>query len=363
MTTIDLENLTCGACGSTSLQTLMRSTSSFGPGDLDGRPGEPKRSALQFMVLSCPTCGFVARPGEFDSSIDDRLKTLVQSAEYEHPQPDVGDDVARSFIRLAMIDDAQGRSEYAAWGLLYAAWALDDAGERQGAASCRRSALARWAGAAGEPSGEWGYRLVSAETARRAGRFDAALDVACDAVVDLADEQGRGLLGVAAFAAASRSTLPISVADADAGRLPDGDDSGEATSRVIACAIGALRRRLRREQPAGAAVFESTGGYVQVLVDADSSEIHGEAADLEAQEIRSLEPWQREVLGELGWRDPKGQPGDHETLNFVQTWTADEGVEAAALALATTMRRVYGASPDAPLALHLMTYDEEARGV
>ena len=50
----------CALCGAQSRQSVLSSTSTFGPPDLDLRPSGPARWALQFRVQCCPRCGYCA---------------------------------------------------------------------------------------------------------------------------------------------------------------------------------------------------------------------------------------------------------------------------------------------------------------
>jgi hypothetical protein len=198
MTTLDWVTSACGLCGASSKQTTLLSSSSFGAPDLDSRPREPARSALGFLVATCPECGFA----------DDADLALPEGAEAAAVQGIVDGDAyralsadralpapAREFLCRALLSAKFVDLAVAGWDALRAAWIADDAKDQESARRCRDQALEYWALAtdAGEPLLEEDSQefepLLIAETLRRADRF-----AECVAMCEDADDDGRSEL-------------------------------------------------------------------------------------------------------------------------------------------------------------------------
>jgi hypothetical protein len=64
-------------CGARSAQTIAPDLTSDGPADLDGRPDESLRSALQFTLDRCPSCGYVAPADELRARTRKRRAALA----------------------------------------------------------------------------------------------------------------------------------------------------------------------------------------------------------------------------------------------------------------------------------------------
>jgi hypothetical protein len=108
--------------------------------------------------------------------------------------------LARSFFCSALVEEAAGRHEGAAWDFLAGAWACDDAGATAQARSCRQRAMEMFERALerGEIAAPRPVVLtLIAELSRRAGCFDEALRGCEAAAGELAeststDEDGDG---------------------------------------------------------------------------------------------------------------------------------------------------------------------------
>jgi hypothetical protein len=180
MTTIATQIVACGVCGGESEQLLLTSTSSFGPPDLDMRPGPPARDALFAHVQRCPACGFCAPSLEEG---DEELRPLVGSALYRETL-ERGDlpELARTFLCAAIVLDDREREAESAWAAIEAAWACDDAGADEAARVCRGRAIEflHEVVAAGDELVDDldAEAAVKSDLLRRAGRFEEAATLA-----------------------------------------------------------------------------------------------------------------------------------------------------------------------------------------
>ena len=166
----------CGVCGADVRPPFQIPSSDTSP-DLDMRPGEPARSTLRKWLNVCPVCEAVAPD----------LSRLTQAAMVGMGVPGYFTTKApRSvmpFLRWSMLCVQTERAE----ALLQAAWAADDANEKQLAAQYRKQAAACWP----EPMTiASSLRLV--DVLRRAGDFDgAAVQAAALDGLDLDDSAVR----------------------------------------------------------------------------------------------------------------------------------------------------------------------------
>ena len=139
----------CAVCGTLGRKAELTSTSSFGPPDLDLRPNGPARWALPFKVQRCDGCGYCAESiGAAPPGAADVVGSVVYRDVLERSKLP---GLARSYFCAALVEEAAGRHEGAAWDFLAAAWACDDAGARAQARSCRPSAP--WRCSSGRSSG------------------------------------------------------------------------------------------------------------------------------------------------------------------------------------------------------------------
>jgi len=139
MTTLYREKARCSVCGSEAEYTGIGSTNAFGPPDLDTRPPEMKRSTIVYWVQRCPECGYCASDV---SRAPSQAATVVRSPEYTRQLSDLTfPELANRFLCKALIDESSGDYAAAAWALIHAAWACDDAEKPEQARTCRNKAL------------------------------------------------------------------------------------------------------------------------------------------------------------------------------------------------------------------------------
>ena len=176
MTTLYEVKARCAVCGYETEHTGIGSTNAFGSPDLDTRPPEMKRSTIFAWVQRCPECGYCASDvGKAPS----QATALVHSAEYARQLSDsTYPQLANAFLCKALIDERSGDYAAAAWALIHAAWACDDAGTPEPARVCRSKAVDMIAKSLG--SGQAVAEQHGADTAirvdllRRAGRLTEA---------------------------------------------------------------------------------------------------------------------------------------------------------------------------------------------
>lgn len=139
MTTLYKKKARCSVCGSESEYTGIGSTNAFGSPDLDTRPPQMKRSTIFAWVKRCPECGYCAADV---SKAPSQAATVVHSPEYTRQLSDLTfPELANKFLCKAFIDESSGDYTAAAWTLIHAAWACDDAEKPEQARTCRHKAL------------------------------------------------------------------------------------------------------------------------------------------------------------------------------------------------------------------------------
>ncbi len=139
MTTLYKKKARCAVCGFETEYTGIRSTNAFGSPDLDTRPPEMERSTIFAWVRRCPECGYCASDV---SKAPSQAAALVHSTEYARQLSDsTYPELANSFLCKALIDESSGDYAAAAWALIHAAWACDDAGKPEPARVCHSKAV------------------------------------------------------------------------------------------------------------------------------------------------------------------------------------------------------------------------------
>lgn len=138
MTTTYKKKVRCAVCGTESEHTGIGSTNAIGSPDLDTRPPEMKRSTIFAWVQRCPECGYCASD---ISKAPAQAAAVVCSPEYTKQLSDsTCPELVNSFLCKALIDESSGDYAAAAWALIHAAWACDDAEKATLARTCRRKA-------------------------------------------------------------------------------------------------------------------------------------------------------------------------------------------------------------------------------
>jgi len=173
----------CGCCGLEQTISVLGSTNELGPGDLDMRPGEMRRSTMEYWVQQCAGCGFVAASlVEVTESDRDTVRTSPYVAELNnHARP----LLANRFVGRAILDEVAGDLVGAGKCRLYAAWVCDDAELMEEARTQRLAALdlferARTDGKTITEDVLAGADMLLADLARRIGEFERALE-SCEA--------------------------------------------------------------------------------------------------------------------------------------------------------------------------------------
>ncbi|HWQ08513.1 MAG TPA: hypothetical protein VN436_05385 [Holophaga sp.] len=138
MTTLHHARVRCAVCSAETEYPRIGSTNSFGSLDLDTRPPEMQRSTMFAWVQRCPSCGYCAPDV---SSAKPQAAALVRSPDYARQLVDTAyPALANSFLCKALLDRHAGDFAGAAWSLIHAAWACDDAGRDAQAKACRGDA-------------------------------------------------------------------------------------------------------------------------------------------------------------------------------------------------------------------------------
>ena len=138
MTTMDEHEVTCGVCQKQTFVRMITSTNSMGSPDLDTRPAPMRRYNLGAEISRCPYCGYCCV--DLESATESDI-SLVGQEEYQSQltNPDFP-EIANSYLCYALLNDASDDSENHFWSMLSAAWACDDEGTEDAAASCRLQA-------------------------------------------------------------------------------------------------------------------------------------------------------------------------------------------------------------------------------
>lgn len=179
MTTVYQEKTRCAVCGTESEHPGIASTNLFGSSDLDTRSPQMSRSTIFAWVQRCPTCGYCAQ----DLSVaTPQAASAVRSPEYARQLADpTYPDLANSFLCESLIEEVSGNYSAAAWSVIFAAWACDDAGTEGRARTCRNRAVAmiRKAHESGQRiSRDDGVEIgIEVDLLRRAGRMDEASEL------------------------------------------------------------------------------------------------------------------------------------------------------------------------------------------
>ncbi|MFZ5655436.1 MAG: hypothetical protein ACOY42_13705 [Pseudomonadota bacterium] len=176
MTTFYEEKVQCAICGTETEFTGIRSTNAFGSPDLDTRPPEMQRSTIFAWVQRCAECGYCASD---ISKATSQAALLVRSPEYTRQLADsTFPKLANSFLCEALINEGSEDYPSAAWSLIQAAWACDDAEMASPAKICRSKAagmIDRAIESGQQVSEQGGAEIaIQVDLLRRAGRLNDA---------------------------------------------------------------------------------------------------------------------------------------------------------------------------------------------
>ena len=168
----------CPVCGTVNRPNRLLSTHSFGSPDLDLRPAPDRGRLLECMVETCASCGYAA--ASLDDEVPAAAQTAMASPEWDGLQErnDLP-DLARTFLRAALICRHNLEPLGEIWNLLRAIWVCDDV--TPGAApDLRKRAVARvkaaLAGGRSFMDQTGGNEALMADLCRRAGDWSEALE-------------------------------------------------------------------------------------------------------------------------------------------------------------------------------------------
>ena len=164
----------CSRCGKYSNFTKILRESAFASFDLDDRPSDYDRDALQYKVQECPHCGYAADDISFGTTAPD---ALFESEEYlSYGGIPFLSELAKKFYRLYLVERAVGDVEGAFYAALHGAWASDDALDVAAATKCRRLALEQLEILESRASNPEGWTLTKFDLLRRVRDFDAVVE-------------------------------------------------------------------------------------------------------------------------------------------------------------------------------------------
>jgi len=179
MTTLYTTKKICVVCNNLSDQTGIGSTNALGSPDLDTRPPEMKRSTISHWVEKCPYCGYC------NSSIEDTergLEEIIYSSEYRTIVENKNySELANSFLCRSYIYEYLWNLPVSIWSQIHAAWAFDDAEDKQQAKVCRIKAFSLMEKLWNEDKllmeEKGGDYILAIDLLRRSEKFDEANDL------------------------------------------------------------------------------------------------------------------------------------------------------------------------------------------
>ena len=174
MTTMRNGIFVCAVCGGTSRQRMLTSTNSFGSPDMDMRPAGMARATLGLQIQVCPHCGYAAGSITRKAQID---KEWLKSEEYTGCRGvSLKSDLAKAYFRRSMIAEKQADAESRLGSIRAAAWACDDALDREGAVVCRKLAVEAVNALIAAQRENEALLVLKADLMRRAEMFDQLLE-------------------------------------------------------------------------------------------------------------------------------------------------------------------------------------------
>lgn len=164
----------CAVCGKMRDYVIPSITNDFGSPDLDLRPPQMKRGTMPLWVQECPSCGYTAEDISDPTQIP---REYLQSEAYrsyggirfENP-------LAGRFYRQHMILLREQKHFKAFLAMLHAAWACDDAEDRENAVRCRDIAAELMEQYILPSEQEETYLVLYADILRRARHFGKLID-------------------------------------------------------------------------------------------------------------------------------------------------------------------------------------------
>lgn len=136
----ETSEIVCCNCGEKNLSASWFSMNSSGSSDLDSRPPEDYRSAINYVfVMRCKSCGYC------NSNIEtnfDNLNSIISSRTYQDQLNNKQfPKKANEFLCKALILESYQEIENAAWAYIHAAWNCDDHEKYVQGKFCRHKAF------------------------------------------------------------------------------------------------------------------------------------------------------------------------------------------------------------------------------
>lgn len=179
MSKFSVKKMECNICGRENEITVLAMANQQGTADLDFRPPEVRRSAMPLWVHKCDYCRNVFSTSE---KMPDYEEKYIDSKEYVNCGGIASlPELARKFVKLALIYQHCGEYKKAGDAFLCAAWDCDDERMDVTAIVCRKRALACYnevdvSQLSKRELPELKLRIV--DMLRRAGMYDEAIDFA-----------------------------------------------------------------------------------------------------------------------------------------------------------------------------------------
>lgn len=166
----------CACCGNKSVQKVISECVARGFMDLDTRPPEERRSALEFEVQECPQCHYCN--DDISAPIKNCNANEISSDAYRNILFDgESDDVAKKFLLCGYLYQKAGNTRAAGLQMLRMAWRFDDLEDASSAKDAREIAIALYKDA-NDLEYDENTALLIADMTRRTGDFwNAATEV------------------------------------------------------------------------------------------------------------------------------------------------------------------------------------------
>ena len=170
---------TCVICGKEGTYPVLMSTNEFGPCDLDLRPAEMRRSTMPTWIEECDSCGFVSgNVSKLPAGVDeDTVKAILLSHKYAFTEDRYfKSDLAVKFYKHYVLNRELKKHRSAYNSLVYAAWASDDADDKENSVFCRKLAAEYLDIIFKEDGKDDNLLLQKADLLRRSGSFDEVIN-------------------------------------------------------------------------------------------------------------------------------------------------------------------------------------------
>jgi len=166
----------CACCGSKSVQYTISECVARGYMDLDTRPPEERRSALEFEVQECPQCHYCN--DDISLPIKNCSANEISSDTYRSILADSDSDgVAKKFLLCGYLYQKAGNMRTAGLQMLRMAWRFDDLEDFSSAKDAREMAIAFYK-EANDVEYDENTALLVADMTRRIGDFwNAATEI------------------------------------------------------------------------------------------------------------------------------------------------------------------------------------------